>query len=49
MEETLADRADQLKGYTVATAIFGRGEDAEAIEVGWSATAATVAAPGPGL
>lgn len=27
VEETLAGRADRLKGYTVATAVFGRGQD----------------------
>lgn len=27
VEETLAGRAEELKGYTIATAVFGRGED----------------------
>jgi len=27
VEETLAGRSDQLKGYTIATAVFGRGDD----------------------
>jgi adenylate cyclase len=27
VEETLAGRSDQLKGYTVATAVFGRDKD----------------------
>jgi TolB-like protein len=27
VEETLSGRADQLKGYTIATAVFGRGKD----------------------
>lgn len=27
VEETLAGRGDRLKGYTIATAVFGRGED----------------------
>ena len=27
VEETLRGRADQLKGYTIATAVFGRSED----------------------
>lgn len=27
VEETLAGRADQLKGYTIATGVFGRGDD----------------------
>ncbi len=27
VEETLAGRGDRLKGYTIATAVFGRGDD----------------------
>ncbi|WP_424753263.1 hypothetical protein [Methylobacterium sp.] len=27
VDETLAGRADRLKGYSIATAVFGRGED----------------------
>jgi adenylate cyclase len=30
VEETLAGRSEQLKGYTIATEVFGRGEDFDA-------------------
>lgn len=31
-EETLAGRSDQLKGYTIATQVFGRDEDFDAAQ-----------------
>lgn len=32
VEETLAGRSDRLKGYTIATSVFGRGDDFDAAQ-----------------